>query len=140
MRQVVRLTLPPVTQDTAVEPAKSMLDKVQKKNGFIHNMDANMANSPGLLVTYLTGYKWFQEHSGFTPTEQEVVFLTISLDHACDYCMLAHSMIADKVSKMSSSVLEAIRPVSPFPMRSWLHCLFSRGPCSTNANRFILKM
>ena len=72
-------------------------------------MCAGMANSPGLLQTYLDGYAAFRTHSGFTPAEQEVVFLTISRENGCDYCMAAHSMIAEKVSKVPADVLGTLR-------------------------------
>ena len=72
-------------------------------------MYANMINSPGLLETYLHGYDVFRKESGFTPVEQEVVFLTLSYENACDYCMAAHSVIADKMSKVPEDVTNAIR-------------------------------
>ena len=46
--------------------------------GFIPNMDANMANVPAVLSTYLHGYGLFRKESGFQPAEQEVVFLAIN--------------------------------------------------------------
>ena len=61
------------------------------------------------LQSYLDGYTAFRTHSGFTPAEQEVVFLTISRENGCDYCMAAHSMIAEKVSKVPADVLRALR-------------------------------
>ncbi len=47
--------------------------------------------------------------------EQEVVFLTISIGNGCDYCVAAHSMIADKMSKVPPPVLAAIRDGSAIP-------------------------
>jgi AhpD family alkylhydroperoxidase len=61
-------------------------------------MYAVMANSPGLLETYATGYAAFREASGFTPAEQEVVLLTVSHENGCEYCVAAHSFLADQVS------------------------------------------
>ena len=78
-------------------------------------MYAGMANSAGLLETYVSGYWQFRDESGFTPVEQEVVLLTISRFHACTYCMAAHSMIADKMSKVPADVLEALREGKPLP-------------------------
>jgi AhpD family alkylhydroperoxidase len=73
-----------------------------------------MANSPGLLETYLDGYARFRQDSGFSPTEQEVVLLTISRSNGCDYCMAAHSMIADKAGA-PTSVTDAIREGRDIP-------------------------
>lgn len=59
-----------------------------------------MAHAPGALSTYLHGMDWFRKESGFTPAEQEVVLLVISRINDCHYCVAAHSMIAEKVSKV----------------------------------------
>jgi hypothetical protein len=40
--------------------------------GFIPNMYAGMANSPGLLETYMDGYDRFRKDSGLTPAELSV--------------------------------------------------------------------
>jgi uncharacterized peroxidase-related enzyme len=94
---------------TADERSKPILEDIIKKNSAVPNMYANMINSPGLLETYLHGYDAFRKESGFTPVEQEVVFLTVSHQNACDYCMAAHSVIADKMSKVPEEVTNAIR-------------------------------
>jgi len=104
-----KLTLPAKTLENADPKAKAVLEKAKAQVGFIPNMYAGMANSPGLLETYLDGYQRFRKGSGFTPAEQEVVFLTISRDNGCDYCMAAHSMLADQKSKVPPQVTEAIR-------------------------------
>jgi AhpD family alkylhydroperoxidase len=57
----------------------------------------------------MDGYDRFRKHSGFTPVEQEVVLLTISRGNGCNYCMAAHSVIADQMSKVPPPVTEAIR-------------------------------
>lgn len=104
-----KLTLPAKTLENADPQAKAVLEKAKAQVGFIPNMYAGMANSPGLLETYLDGYQRFRKGSGFTPAEQEVVFLTISRGNGCDYCMAAHSMLADQKSKVPLQVTEAIR-------------------------------
>ena len=109
MSQEKTLTLPALTADTADAAGKAVLDKALAQVGFIPNMYANMVHSPGLLDTYLDGYSRFRESSGFTPAEQEVVFLTISRENNCHYCVTAHSMIADKMSGVAADVLQAVR-------------------------------
>ncbi len=104
-----KLTLSPRTIADAEPRAKAALDAAQKSLGFVPNMYAGMANAPGLLDTYLHGYQQFREASGFTPAEQEVVFLTISRTNGCTYCVAAHSLIADQMSKVPPAVTDAIR-------------------------------
>lgn len=107
--------LGPVEHATAQGPQKELLDVAQKKLGFIPNMYARMVNAPAVLGTYLHGYDLFRGESGFSPAEQEVVFLAVSQANGCDYCTAAHSMIADKVSGVPKDVLQAIQGEQPIP-------------------------
>jgi uncharacterized peroxidase-related enzyme len=107
--------LQPVVHATAQGTQKEILDAALKQVGFIPNMYANMANVPGVLSTYLHGYDFFRKQSGFTPAEQEVVFLAVSQYNGCDYCTAAHSMIADKMSGVPADVLQAIRARTAIP-------------------------
>ncbi|MCB1764459.1 MAG: carboxymuconolactone decarboxylase family protein [Candidatus Competibacteraceae bacterium] len=110
-----QLTLNPITLDNANPEAQAVLEKAQAQVGFIPNMYARMVHSPGLLTTYLDGYERFRQQSGFTPAEQEVVFLTISRENGCEYCMGAHSVIADNMSKVPTAVTDALREGAPLP-------------------------
>jgi len=101
--------------DNANARQREILETAKKQVGFIPNMYANMVNVPGVLSTYLHGYALFREDSGFTPAEQEVVFLAISQINGCKYCTAAHSMLADKFSGVPASVLQAIRDSQPIP-------------------------
>ncbi|MFT5532271.1 MAG: AhpD family alkylhydroperoxidase [Candidatus Paceibacteria bacterium] len=115
MSKTIIHNIPPVDHAHATGAQKDVLDVALKQVGFIPNMYANMANAPGLLSTYLQGYDFFRKESGFTPCEQEVVFLSISQFNGCDYCTAAHSMIADKMSGVPADVLQAIRARQPIP-------------------------
>lgn len=102
-------SLPYMTLEGAEPRAREVLKAAKAQVGFIPNMYAAMVNSPGVLETYLKGYALFRGESGFSPAEQEVVFLVISRENNCHYCMAAHSMLADKKSGVSGEVLRAIR-------------------------------
>lgn len=107
--QPLKLDLQPINMENATSRQKLILEETIKKNGRLPNMYANMVNSPGLLETYLHGYEVFRRESGFSPVEQEVIFLTLSYENGCNYCMAAHSFIAEKVSKIPNEVIESIR-------------------------------
>lgn len=115
MSKTARLDLPRLSLDTAEGPQKDILERAKKEVGFIPNMYADMANLPGYLETYLVGYKRFRDQAGFTPAEQDLVFMVISRRNGCDYCMAAHSMLADKVAKMDAEVLAAVRASEEIP-------------------------
>lgn len=107
--------LHPIDHASTQGQQKEILDLALKQVGFIPNMYANMANAPAMLSTYLHGYALFRSESGFSPVEQEVVFLTVSQYNGCNYCTAAHSMIADKMSGVPDAVLQAIRARQPIP-------------------------
>ena len=115
MNSEYKMTSAPVTQKTAEGRGAQVLDKAMKQVGFIPNMYANMVNSPGLLETYLDGYALFRSESGFSSPEQETVFLAISRENACDYCVAAHSFLADAKSGLAADVTDAIRDDRPIP-------------------------
>lgn len=95
--------------------AKTLLEATQEKLGFVPNMYYAMANSPGLLNTYMQGYGAFREKSGFSSIEQEVIFLAISQENGCEYCMAAHSFLAEAASGVPSDVTAALRDDKKVP-------------------------
>ncbi|PQO24540.1 alkylhydroperoxidase [Rhodobacteraceae bacterium WD3A24] len=109
------MTLPPVDETNAEGAAKSLLDQAQAAVGMVPNMYRSMANSPGVLETYMTGYGLFRESGQFTPPEQETVFLTVSRENGCDYCMAAHTMIARNKSGVSQEDTDALRAGTALP-------------------------
>lgn len=122
-----QITLPAQTIETAEPKGKALLENAQANLGFIPNMYSNMVNSPGLLETYLTGYAAFRADSGFSAPEQEVVFLTISRENGCEYCVSAHSFLADMKSKLTPEVTDAIRNGTAITDSDWRRCLNSPG-------------
>lgn len=110
-----KTTLPLKSINDAESEAKVILEDAKKKLGFVPNMYKAMANSPGLLNTYIQGYGAFREKSGFSSIEQEVIFLAISQVNGCEYCMAAHSFLAEAASGVPSDVTAAIRDGKQVP-------------------------
>lgn len=110
-----KINLPSLEEANAEELAAERLRGAKAKLGFVPNMYAVMANSPGLLDTYMHGYDQFRQHSGFSPAEQEVILLAVSRENGCTYCVAAHSFIADKMSGVPAEVTDAIRDGRPIP-------------------------
>ncbi len=113
MQAEYKLTLPALNEGNAEALAADHLHTAKTKLGMVPNMYGVMANSPGLLDTYIHGYEIFRASSGFTPVEQEVVLLAISRENGCTYCVAAHSFIADKMSGVPEDVTNAIRDGRP---------------------------
>lgn len=115
MQAQYKLTLPALDHSEAGAVAAGRLRDAQAKLGFVPNMYGVMANSPGLLDTYVHGYERFRALSGFTPAEQEVVLLAVSRKNGCTYCVAAHSFLADRMSGVPEAVTNAIRDGQPIP-------------------------
>lgn len=115
MGDTYRMTMSAVSPETAEPRVREMLEAAKRQTGMIPNMYLRMATSPGAFETYRIGYERFRKESGFTPAEQEVVLLTVSFENACEYCMAAHSAIADRSSKLARDVTDAIRAGTEIP-------------------------
>jgi uncharacterized peroxidase-related enzyme len=101
--------LKPVTLESAEGIVHEILSRTQIGLGMIPNMYAGMANNAALLAAYSYSYHLFREKSGFSPQEQEVVFLSVAVENECEYCVAAHSFIADKMSNLPKEITNAIR-------------------------------
>jgi len=138
------IQLSQVTEENAPEGSRAILSSTKARLGKVPNMYANLANSPGLLSTYLAGYDRFRKESGFNPLEQEVVFLAISRFHDCTYCVAVHSAVAD-LNKVPTEVIDAIRDGKPLddPKLAALHdfttqVVATRGrPAADELDRFL---
>jgi len=86
-----------------------ILENTKKGLGFVPNMYVNMGANPALLDGYTHAYKSFRANAGFTPVEQEVVFLSVAYENNCEYCMAAHSFVGDKMTHVPKDVTDAIR-------------------------------
>ena len=110
-----KMQLPLVQFDEASETQKELLTITRKEYKMIPNMYRAMANQPALLKSYMDAFKGFRTQSNFSSVEQEIVFLTISVENNCSYCMAAHSIIADLVSKVPPNITDAIRTGAEIP-------------------------
>ncbi|OJF70780.1 carboxymuconolactone decarboxylase [Alteromonas sp. V450] len=95
------------TKDTAPEASKALLDNSQAAFGMIPNLHAVMAEAPTLLEGYQVLHKLAQETS-FNAEELTVVWQAVNVEHACHYCVPAHTGIA-KSMKVSDDLIEQLR-------------------------------
>lgn len=105
--------LPLLSIEAASGKAKVLLEKAKQQLGFVPKMYGAMANEPALFEAYANSYAAFRAECGFSPVEQEVIFLAISRANSCAYCVAAHSFVADKMSKVPAAVTDAIRDGRP---------------------------
>lgn len=101
------------TPDTAPADSKPLLDNSMKAFGMIPNLHAVMAEAPSTLEAYQVLGGLFQK-SSLTPAEQNVVWLTINVEHNCHYCVPAHTGIALSQG-VSQEVVDALREDRTLP-------------------------
>jgi len=110
-----KVVLESKTIETANPLSSKILETSSKRAGMIANMYGTMANNDALIDAYTYSYGSFRKNAGFTPQEQEVVFLSMNYENGCEYCMAAHSIIADRISKVPKEVTDAIRNNTEIP-------------------------
>ena len=101
------------TEDTAPEASKPLLADSMKTYGMMPGLHAVMAEAPGLLEAYKTVGDLFV-NSSFDKDEITVVWQSINVEHACHYCVPAHTGIAISMG-VSDDISDALRNETPLP-------------------------
>ncbi|GAA3650689.1 carboxymuconolactone decarboxylase family protein [Flavivirga jejuensis] len=97
--------------ETAPESSKTLLENSQKAYGMIPGLHGVLAGAPNTLNAYQTLHELFV-NSSFNEEELTVVWQTINVEHACHYCVPAHTGIA-KMMKVDDAITEALRNETP---------------------------
>lgn len=100
------------TPKTAPEGSRSVLERAEKKDGFVPNLLGILAGSPAALQAYSNLTSALQHGVDFSSAEQQVLFLSISHENKCGYCMAAHSTIASN-GVLTNGQLAALREGTP---------------------------
>jgi uncharacterized peroxidase-related enzyme len=96
------------TADTAPEASKEILQNAEKQLGFLPNLYANLAEAPQTLKAYMQ-LSDLMEGTSFSAEEQQVIFLTVSVENGCEFCVAAHSVIAKKMVGVADEIVNSIR-------------------------------
>lgn len=107
-----KIDLPTQSLETAADEIKPTLEGIHKKFGKIPNIVGAMANAPVTLQNYAALGANFAQ-AGFKPLEQQIIFLTISVENGCDYCTAAHSTALKSGFKLPAEIVAAIRDKAP---------------------------
>lgn len=92
---------------TAPDNAGAKLAEIEKAWKFVPNLHRVLAESPETLEGYDTLFGLVGK-STLTPVEQQVVFLAVSYENECEYCMAGHSVLAS-MAKMPAGEIAALR-------------------------------
>ncbi len=101
------------TEDSAPEASKALLADLRKAYRMMPGLHAVMAEAPGLLEAYKTVHELFV-NSSFDADEFTVVWQTVNVEHACYYCVPAHTWISKDMG-VSDEISDALRNETPLP-------------------------
>ena len=99
------------TIESAPEASKPLLEASQKAYGMIPGLHGVLAAAPGILEGYQKLHELFVNTS-FNEEELTVVWQAINVEHACHYCVPAHTGIAHMM-KVDNDIIESLRNETP---------------------------
>ncbi|MEA3276978.1 MAG: carboxymuconolactone decarboxylase family protein [Pseudomonadota bacterium] len=100
------------SKTTAPEAAQPILEQAEKTFGAVPNLFAVFAASPATLKAYASLAEAVASLSILSPIEQQVVYLTVSAENGCTYCVGVHSVLAD-MAQMPEPILTELREQRP---------------------------
>lgn len=107
------MSFPSHDLDTAPEASRPLLEQSQKAFGRLPGLHKVLAESPQAFEGYQLLHKLFTE-TDFNAEELTVVWQSINVEHACHYCVPAHTGIA-KMMKVPEDITHALRNETPLP-------------------------
>jgi uncharacterized peroxidase-related enzyme len=97
--------------NTAIANARPVLEEVQAHYQFIPNALGAMAESPETVQAYLALDSLVQQNS-LTDEQRHIVFLTITREYNCSYCVAAHSAFA-QMGNVEAEYIQCLRDSKP---------------------------
>jgi AhpD family alkylhydroperoxidase len=112
--QIEEKLFAPLSKQSAPESLRLVLDRVEQVFGFIPNLMGTFANAPAVAMGYHALIVEFTKGS-FTPQEQQIILLAVSVENNGNYCTIAHSAAARSLARVAPEVIDAIRNKKPVP-------------------------
>lgn len=100
------------TTENAPEESKPLLSAAKENFGFVPNLLGEFAESPAVLEGYLKLNEIIGK-TDFTPKEQQLAILAVSIENKCHYCSAIHSTILKNQLDVDESIVEAVRNGEP---------------------------
>ena len=97
--------------DSAHAQAKSVLEEVMSHYKFVPNALGAMAESPETVKAYLALDELVQQNS-LSDLQRHIVFLTITREYDCSYCVAAHTAFA-QMGQVDAQAIEQLRAGTP---------------------------
>lgn len=101
------------TLNSAPAASRPLLEASKREWGFVPTLHGVLAESPAALEGYRQLFALVGQ-SSFTPAEQQVVYLAVSVFHECSYCTAGHTYLA-RAAQLPEPVIQALRDAQPVP-------------------------
>lgn len=102
------------TTENAPEESKPLLNAAKENFGFVPNLLGEFAESPAVLEGYLT-LSEIVGKTDFTPIEQQLAILAVSIENDCHYCSAIHSTILRNKLNVDDAIVNAVRNGTTLP-------------------------
>jgi uncharacterized peroxidase-related enzyme len=99
------------TVQSAPDASRALLDASRREWGFVPTLHGILAESAPMLEAYQRLFA-LGTRTGFTPAEQQVVYLAVSAFHGCEYCVAGHTYLA-RAAKLDEQAIAALREDGP---------------------------
>ncbi|MEG3616869.1 carboxymuconolactone decarboxylase family protein [Magnetovibrio sp. PR-2] len=99
------------TRETAPQGSHAVMDAYVERFGFVPNLIGILSSSPAATQGYAQTYGLLGE-TAFSLAEQQLLFLTVSRENGCQYCVAAHTM-AGRMAGLDEDSLNAVRNSQP---------------------------
>jgi uncharacterized peroxidase-related enzyme len=96
------------TTENAPEESKPLLNADKENFGFVPNLLGEFAESPAVLEGYLKLNEIIGK-TDFTPKEQQLIILAVSVANKCHYCSAVHSTILKNQLNVDEAIIDAVR-------------------------------
>lgn len=108
------MNFPIYNVDNAPENSKPLLKAAKENFGFVPNLLGEFAESPAVLEGYLKLNEIIGK-TDFTPKEQQLAILAVSVENQCHYCTAVHSAILRNQINAGDKIVDAVRNGDPLP-------------------------
>ncbi len=96
----------PMNAENAKGEVRELYQSLEKKLGRVPNIFLNMGNSPLMLKGFLA-LNAAANHTNLLPKTREQIALLVSQINHCQYCLSAHTMMAEKIGMSEQEILKA---------------------------------
>jgi uncharacterized peroxidase-related enzyme len=103
-----------ITEEDPDTPTSMIFEQARRQYGWLPNTIRVMARGSSAAELYMTAGS-LNRGGSLSAVERELLAILVAARNDCDYCLLAHSILARRLGSSAAEVLEAHDARSPEP-------------------------